>query len=59
MDEEESLNWKPIFDPNSFNEEHKPLSLVKYKLDTDTLHEYAILLTRIRMDIEDNANLKH
>ena len=58
LDEAESKEWKAIFDPNAFNEINKPLTLNKFKLDTDILQDYAIIMTKIRKQIEEKAGLK-
>ena len=33
--------WKPLFDPFQFNEEHGPLTLDQYRLTTDELRTWA------------------
>ena len=37
MEEEIVEKWEPLFDPVAFNEKNKPLTLDKYRLETEAL----------------------
>ena len=43
-------NW-PYFDPIFFNQLHRPLTLIKYRLDADTLHDHAVMMTALRKQL--------
>ena len=41
-------SWAPVFDPNAFDQEHKPLELAQYALRATELKKYATLAVQIR-----------
>ena len=52
---EEPAEWKPLFEPNDFNEEHKPLTLEGYKLSEEELEVWGETCTKIRQKIMKRA----
>ena len=53
MDEQD--DWSPLFEPNRFNEEHKPLILTDYLLSEEELEVWGETCTAIREQISKKA----
>ncbi len=47
--------WQPEFEPNDFNERHKPLTLDGYKLSEEELEVWGETCTKIRQKIMKRA----
>ena len=47
--------WKPLFDPFKFNEDHGPLTLDDYRLEPEELRSWAERAVRIRESINERA----
>jgi len=52
---EEQDAWSPLFEPNSFNEEHKPLLLADYLLSEEELEVWGESCTTIREQVAKRA----
>ena len=47
--------WAPMFEPNEFNERHKPLTLEGYRLSEEELEVWGEACTTIRKKITERA----
>lgn len=54
-DREDTDQWRPAFDPESFAKENQPLSLERFKLSEDELKAWAERCSRIRAEIDSKA----
>ena len=47
LEEDHNEGWQLLFDPQDFNDRHKPLSMAKFALPKQLLYEKATALTKI------------
>ena len=55
MEYEGHPDWKPIFDPHAFAEQHEELKIDDFKLDDKTLREQAEIVAKLRKKIMAKA----
>ena len=53
MDDE--AQWKPLFDPSDFNNEHGPLIVDDYRLSQEDMLSWAERVIKLRVDINNWA----
>ena len=53
----EEDQWKPLFEPTDFNEEHRPLELDKFRLTPAQLENWALRAVKIRASIIERVSL--
>jgi len=52
---EEKADWAPLFEPNDFNEQHKPLNIADYVMSEEELEVEGETCTLIREQINKRA----
>ena len=48
---DDSANWKPLFEPTDFNNEHGPLVVDSYRLSQDDMVSWAERVINLRTEI--------
>ena len=53
---QEQEQWRPVFDPTHFTEQHGPLTLVDYKLTDEELKRWGERCTKLRKEINERVS---